>query len=303
MKISNYIYTLIILLTTFADARAKSDSASSYELSAELKKSGYVGECFTYEITLTGDSPAISNVRVMEYPKFPEGAKIIQGVVNNNRPVKNKTGNRETYTWTILRYYIIPETSGKMTVGEGKFLAFIPHEKVIYHDFWGARRTVEYEEVALTCKSVSAKISDLPANKSANEFSGCVGEFTVEGWFPPGKIYAGKESYAVFTISGFGSLKDLKVPNLYKLFNVNCRLKEVEQSDSQMQRDGKLYSEITLTCRFIPDDDEFEISPLCFLFFNPEKKKYEEECSDVLHWTSTSSDDKNGNSSKDAIAI
>lgn len=272
-------------------------------IKAEISKSGFLGECLSYEVTLMSTDPDISNVRIIRSPEFPEGVTVIQGVVRNNRPERVEEKGKTYYCWTILRNFIIPSKSGKFTVTGGEYVVFIPHERMVYHDFWGPRRAVEYEEQRVDCKSVSFKVSPLPANKTGKEFSGCIGDFRIEGWFPPGKITPGNEAYAVFTISGYGSLEELKMPNIYKIFHKGCHMKEVEQNEERMQRDGKLYSEITLTCRFVADNDEFEIAPLCMLMFNPSTGKYEEVCSEALHWTNNSSEKKSSKPSNDAIAI
>lgn len=271
-------------------------------VSAEVTKSGFLDEVFTYEVNLTSSSPDISNVRVLQSPTFPEGVKVISGANLNSRPVVRKNKGNTTYTWTISRTFLIPSKEGRFTVGPGKYVVFIPQEKVIYHDFWGPRRTVEYEEIPVDSKKTEFKVSDLPTASKATDFSGCVGDFKVEGWFPPGKIVAGSEAYVVFQISGFGSLENLKVPNLNKLFVKGCSLKEVEQNEEQMQRDGRFYSVVTLTCKFVPDEEEFEINPLSFQFFNPQSRKYYEAESDMLHWTTKQAPSKSY-SGKDAVEI
>lgn len=272
------------------------------KIKAEVTKSGYVGEVFVYEIKLMSTKAEIANVRAIKNPSFPKNAKVIQGTVGSNRAERVKEKGKEYFSWTISRYFIIPEESGKMHVGEGKFVAFIPYEKVVYHNFWGARTTIDYEEAVADCSGVDFKVDRLPQNKSSEKFSGCIGDFKIEGWFPPGKISAGKDAYAVFTISGFGSLSDVRLPNIYKIFADGCHLKEIEQSDQQSQRDGRLYSEVTLTCKFMPDEEEFEILPLEIEFFNPETKKYYISKSETLHWTSHPSEPKKSHS-RDAIEI
>lgn len=299
----NYSIRLIVtLILTLFFLHAKSQEKLDIKMVAEIQKTGYVGESIPYVVKLMSTSPDIADVRVVKYPEYPESARVIKGVTRNSHPEKIQQKGTTYYCWTIMRSFIIPEKSGKQSIGAGRFVVFIPHEKIVYHNFWGNRRTVEYEELALECKSTDIKIAELPGSKTVNEFSGCVGDFKIEGWFPPGKILTGTEAYVVFSISGYGSLADLKVPNLSKLFSKGCRLKSVEQDEEQSQREGRLFSEITLTCSFVPEEEEFEIAPLTLKFFNPESKKYYETGSDFLHWD-TKPTNKKVSHSKDAIEI
>lgn len=301
MKSSLRTMLCVALLLGWLNGLCKSNGNPDIKICATVDKSGYVGEALVYEVLLTSDSPEISNVRVTKYPKFPEGVKVVQGIVNNQRPELKESKGKKYYSWTILRYFLIPEREGKMDVGDGNFVVFIPHEKIVSHPFWGVRHTVEYEEMVLSSKAVDFKVKKLPSEKEG--YAGCVGDFRIEGWFPPGKIYAGKEAYAVFTISGYGSLESLRLPNIYKLFDRGCKLKEVSREEETMQRDGKFFSEITLTCRFMPEEEEFEIAPLCLQFFNPERGKYYEVCSEALLWMQRQEEKKNKDHNKEAISI
>lgn len=303
MKIYNRLLTLLTLSIMPLLAWSAEEKVT-LEAFAEVKKSGYVGEALEYSIILKSNSPNIANIRVAEAPSIPEEIEVLRGAVNNQRPKEVMEKGRRTYQWTVQREFLIPKSPGKYTVGEWKFIAFLPVERVVNDWFWGARRVVEYEEYPVSCKAASIKIERLPDNKTGLEFSGCVGEFTIEGWFPPGNINAGSEAIAIFTISGYGSLANLTVPNISRLFNKGCRLKSIDQDEKQSQRDGRLFSEVTLVCTFMPETPGFEIDPLRMLFFNPMTKKYETVESDALHWNGTDSEGKRRSSkTNDAIQI
>lgn len=281
---------------------AKNEEKPDIRITAEIEKTGFTGEVFTYKVSLCSTSPDISNVRVVKSPGYPEGINVIQGAVNTSRPEKISLKGKTYYRWTILRNFIISSKAGKFKIGEADYVVFIPHEKIVYHNFWGNRRTVDYEEVKIGCNAVDFKVSPLPENKAGKDFSGGIGEFKIDGWFPPGKISKGREAYVVFSISGQGNLKEMKLPNIYKIFNENCHLREVEQSEEQVQREGKLYSEVTLTCKFMPEEEEFSIAPLSIEFFDPDTKRYYTASSEFLRWTSQPST-KSTNHSREAIEI
>lgn len=298
-------YVLPFLLVSFFNfvVQAKGTQDPEIKIVATIGKSGYVGQAFTYEVCLLSTSPDISNVRIARYPFYPEDISVVQGVVRNNRPERIQEKGKTFYSWVISRNFIFPGKPGKFRIGAGKYVVFIPHERIISQGFWGNQRIVEYEEKLVECNELEFKVSDLPSIRKGEEFTGCVGDFKIEGWFPPGYIQTGRQAYAMFVISGYGSLEDLKLPNIFKIFNNGCRLMEVEQNDEQFQRDGQLFSQVTLTCSFMPEEDDFVIDPLCLKFFNPTSKKYYDACSEELRRTGQPSDKKKSHDNKDAIAI
>lgn len=299
-NISKILFFLLILFPF--SVLSKEEEKIDIKLITQMQNSGFVGESLSYSLLLMSNTPEIADVRIVGSPSLPAELKVINGVIRNNRPEKKEIKGKLYYCWTILRKFIIPSKPGKYSIGNYKLIAFVPHEKIVYNQFWGNRRVVEYEEISIESDLTNFKVNDLPKLSANLSFSGGVGDFKIDGWFPPGKIYKGKESYVVFTISGYGCADNLVIPNIYKIFNKHCYLKEVEQEEEQMQRDGKLYSEVTLTCKFVPEEDEFEIDPLCLVFFNPARKSFQTVCSEKLHWTSKLSTQPS-TSDQDAIAI
>lgn len=295
------LLTVFITLCLSVSVASAADTPD-IKITSEIKKSGYVGETFELVTTLVSSSPDISNVRILQQASFPDGIKVIKGIVRNSRPSQIKEKGKILYSWTVQREFIIPSKSGKFNIGEARYVAFIPHEKIVYQNFWGPRRIIDYEEVQVLCPAVSFKVNVLPAARPS-DFTGCIGDFEVEAWFPPGRIQVGNEAIAIFKISGFGSLEDFKVPNLSKLFAAGCQLKEVDRNEEQSQKEGSLYNEVTLACRFIPTEYDFSISPLCVSFFSPTQNKYYSACSDALTHTDSGTPRKQLQISKDAIEI
>lgn len=292
VKIRGILHLLLLLLIggmTF-DISAKTGKNVDdpiLKIEASMDDSGFEGETMVYEVKLYSTSPDVSNVKIMNAPVFPAGCRVINGVLGNSKPTVEKRDGKEFYSWVIMRNYLTPYQIGKQRVSASKFVVFIPRETIVYHSFFGSRSVVEYDENIVKCEPVEFKIKELPKNKTHKTYNDCVGDFKVEGWFPPGNISVGMDAYAVFTISGYGSLKSLRITNLSGVFGDGCHLKKVDQDDQLMQRDGRLYSEVTLTCLFVPDKEDFKIKPFELTFFNPTTQKYYTVKSEELHWTTT----------------
>lgn len=296
MKPLNII--LCILSTCFFCAGAQNNNVDLM-VEARISNTGFIGEALAYEVVLYSSTPNIADVKSISDIQFPESFKIIRGTSRGKAERISK--GKYKYAWVILREYVIPEDAGKFKIPGGDFVVFIPHERIVNRGFWGSSRVVEYEELRTQCNTVNVKINKLP--KANSDFSGCVGDFKIESWFPRGAIYTGNEAYAIFKISGYGYLHDVHLPPLNKLFVNGCHLKEVEQNEELLQRDGNLFTEVTLICKFVPEEESFEVGNLCLNFFNNATGKYYTACSDILKWENTPSKNKKSSSNNDAIAI
>ncbi|MCH5214084.1 MAG: BatD family protein [Muribaculaceae bacterium] len=279
MKFINKTILLFGLLTAAISASAKT-TGPEISIEATIEKSAYVGEVLEYTVTLLSTEANIANVKIVKNNTFPREAKVINGATRNGRPQTVQKGGKTYYSWTIQKDYLIFDNPGKYTIDKAEYAVYIPHTKAVRDNFWGMRQYVEYEEVAATGNAVSFKVEQLP-KKGEGSCDG-VGDFTVEGWFPPGAINVGSEAYCIFKISGEGYLSDLNISEIYKCFKENCQLKEVEPEEEFKQRNGMLWSEVTLVCKFIPQKADFKIEPFCLKFFSPDKKSYYDACSDTL---------------------
>lgn len=302
--INIFLSVAALLFISFDSLNAKNSEVPEFEVVSEMQKNGFVGECIEYNLYLKSTVPNVADVRVVDHPYIPENVDAIRGSIGGSqRPKEVTEKGKKFYSWNILKIFLIPKEEGKLNIGSGKIVVFIPKERIVNDYFWGARRIVEYDEVAINFKGKDISIKKLPANTTKFDFADCVGEFEIEGWFPPGKIIKDKEAIVVFSISGKGDLSNLRVPNLSKLFTDGCELKEVERTEHRTQRNGTLFSEVILTCKFIPNNTDFTIGSLSILEFNPDTKKYEVISSDTLHWDKTDDVKKNTSIPKGAIEI
>lgn len=276
--------SLLLFICLLFSSAAFAEENIDISIEASVNKSGFVGQTLEYVVKLKSNIPNVADIRMVKGANFPSEIQVIKGHVSNQRPQEETIKGKKYYVWTISRNFLIPNAAGKYTIPESKYIAFVPYEKIVRDYFWNNMRIVDYEEYPVTCKGVSFKVDDLPSKGKPADFTGCVGDFTIEGWFPPGNIIIGKEAVVAFTISGYGDLDNLKIPNLSGLFKNGCSLREIEQNDEKSQKNGRMFSEVTLICRFIPETEDGFITPLSLSFFNPEKKQYETVSSFTLHW-------------------
>lgn len=287
--VSRLLLVLVSLIPAFACRGGAKENKVDIFTEAALVKSCVVGETVEYIVTLYSSSPDVADVTVRKTPGFPADLEVAYGAVRNVRPSEVSVKGKTYYSWPVLRCFVTPKQTGKFSIKGGEFVAVLRKGVVVNDYFWGPRRTYTYEEKTADCRDSEIKVNPLPARHRPADFSGCVGDFNIRGWFPPGEIVAGNEAIVVFTVSGFGSLEGLEIPNISAAFSEGCRLRGIEREDEVSQRDGRLFSETTLVCRFIPESETGEIGEFSLVFYNPETETYETVSSLPLSWNGQAS--------------
>lgn len=272
-----FYLTLFLCLCLKVSAKSENEEGEPLlKLEASFERDGYEGETMVYQITLLSSTPNVSNVKIKNAPVFPPGCRVMDGGTGINDMEEVSIDGKTFFKWIILKDYVTPHMIGKNTISRSRFLVFMPKDMVTYNNnSGGSRRVMEYDERLVECNSVDFKIKELPsAKKAGGSFCGCVGDFNIEASFVDEQFKKGEEALVVFKISGAGNLKDIWIPNLSNAFGSGCRLLEVVQNCQNTLNDSQLYSDYTITCKFIPEKKEFEIKPLTLVFFNPETKTY-----------------------------
>lgn len=147
---------------------------------------------------------------------------------------------------------------------------------VIYRDpFWGQIRTSEIKDFTVKVESCKLKIKPLPTVSSGVNFSGSIGQFTIETVVPRGKIYVNEEATAYITVKGEGIISPTAMPEYRNAFGNGLKLKSVSETRNKNIRDGELYSELILECSFVPSEiDNMVLGKVFFNFFDSKSGKY-----------------------------
>lgn len=286
IRLSIFIILLILLLIYPFDSNA--GTSDDYEkidafVEVSLPSSGFVGESIVYDVFFYCTSSEVSDLQLNVSPGFGTLQTITGTSSNKNVPVVKKKG-KSYYKWNAGRYFIIPDKAGSFTITGGKYVAYIPHERVVRDPWWGLRRVVDYEKISIVSEDKKIKFRPLPDVSNRLDFSGAVGEYSVVAWLPPGKISKDSEALAIIKVSGFGYLKDVEFPGLKDVFTGDSRLKKIERKEEITQRDGKLYSEIIFECSFIPLVEKGEIEEFSFCFFDTKSGKYRTVVTEPQPW-------------------
>lgn len=244
-------------------------------LKAEVSKtSAYEQEAIVYTVKLYTTYDGIRFIGATAAPKF-EGF-----VVEESKDVSNsldyETYNGKTYaTAVIARYIIFPQMAGKLKVLGNTYTVSVD-EREYYHDpFWGNMSVSKPLQLNVTPNDLVIDVKGLPAPVPAG-FSGGVGEFTISSDLPSQTFMSNQAASIVYTVTGTGNLKYVKLPDLNALYPP--QLEVYSPTPDVTANVGK--TNVSGTARFdysfMPlEDGTFSIPSVELIYFNPKTGKYQ----------------------------
>lgn len=293
IKIIERIYQNVVLLA-LASIFIVSISLSAYADSPQVlmkaqlsKNSVYCCECLTLDMCLYSKLGDIAYVRPLKLPEIKcidkvnksdkdvSRCEIIQINTENTKVEKVKVGKSEYFRFVVARYVIIPLSDGQVVVTNSEYEIGVNQGRVMYDPFWGEVQGFETVPVRCETKELKFKSMKLPRYGGESTFSGCVGDFSISSYLPPGDIIKDKEATAVVEIEGEGYLPDDCLPDLRKAFGQGVKLKSVSENRQFRYGENGLRTMMEFVCRFVPENGEkIEIGSVSFTFFDSIKKKY-----------------------------
>lgn len=244
-------------------------------LKADVSKStAYEQEALVYTVKLYTTYDAIKFIGATSAPKF-EGF-----VIEESKDVANsftyETYQGKTYaTAVIARYIIFPQMEGDLNVIGNKYTISVD-EREYYHDpFWGSMSVARPLELNVTPNDLTVHVKPLPKPVPAN-FSGGVGQFRITSDLPSQNFKSNQAASIVYTVSGTGNLKYVKLPDLNALYpselEVYSPTPTVEANVGRTNVSGTAKFDYS----FMPlEAGTFTIPPVELVYFDPQSGKYE----------------------------
>ena len=181
---------------------------------------------------------------------------------------KEVVDGKTYYCFPLEASVITMADKGSYTIGGGEYTIGVAYPVVVNDPFWGPRRSTEVKRLNIPVKKKSFKVRDLPNPPDSIDFSGSVGQFTVETVIPRGDIFVNEEATAIVVLRGSGMIADATMPEYRDAFKNGVKLNAVYDN-------GKMISELQLECTFIPTQrDNVEIGEVLFSYFDPDTGAY-----------------------------
>lgn len=207
-----------------------------------------------------------------------------QELPTDNYQAKRETLEGKVYDSQIIKEWLLyPQQSGTLSIEPADITAVaqvVMRTNRNFDPFFGGGAEVYNVKRKLTTGQVNVAVKDLPVGAPAS-FNGAVGKFTMSATQPSTQLKANSAATYTVKISGTGNLTFLQTPKLtlpssFELYNV----RQTESIQTSVNgTSGYKQFEYPFIARA---EGEYDIEPIEFTFFSPEKEGYVTLSTDAL---------------------
>ena len=207
-----------------------------------------------------------------------------QELPTDNYQAKRESLGGKVYDSQIIKEWLLyPQQSGTLSIEPADITAVaqvVMRTNRNFDPFFGGGAEVYNVKRKLTTGQVNVAVKDLPAGAPAS-FNGAVGKFTMSATQPSTQLKANSAATYTVKISGTGNLTFLQTPKLtlpssFELYNV----RQTESIQTSVNgTSGYKQFEYPFIARA---EGEYDIEPIEFTFFSPEKEGYVTLSTDAL---------------------
>ena len=259
---------------------ATSDTRFAYAEWVLPKTTAYVGEALPVELRLYVD-PKIQ-CQLQQMPTVTGEGLAVQKLTQPQQRQVTKDGREMTLA--IFKTAITPVKAGKLTLSPGEInvVAALPAKRPrnqrvpgfpdVFNDPLFSSAFQQQQQVTIRTEAVEMDIKPLPLTGKPKEFSGAVGQFTLEAQAAPLRVHAGDPVTVTTVVKGVGSFDRMNAPVLadqsgWRAYPPSGKFK----ADDEVGISGTKTFEMAA----IPEAGQTELPRLAFAFFNPSSEKYE----------------------------
>lgn len=244
-------------------------------LKAEISKTNaYEQEALVYTVKLLTTYDAIKFIGATAAPKF-EGF-VVEESKDVSTSLTYETVNGKSYASAIIaRYIIFPQMAGKLKIVGNTYTVSVD-EREYYHDpFWGSMSVARPLQLNVTPNDLTVDVKALPFPKP-DDFSGGVGNFTIISSLPQQTFLTNQAASIVYTVSGTGNIKYVKLPELNTLYPPQLEVYSPTPDIKATVGRTNVSGQVKFDYSFMPlEEGEFTIPPVTLSYFNPQTGKYE----------------------------
>lgn len=244
-------------------------------LKADVSKStAYQQEALVYTVKLYTTYDAIRFIGATAAPKF-EGF-VVEESKDVSSSLSYETYNGKTYATAIIaRYIIFPQMEGALKVIGNKYTVSVD-EREYYHDpFWGSMSVPKPLQLNVTPNDLTVNVKPLPSPAPA-DFSGGVGQFKVSSTLPSQNFMSNQAASIVYTVTGTGNLKYVKLPDLNSLYPPQLEVYSPTPDVQAQVGRNNVSGTARFDYSFMPlEAGTFSIPEVKLVYFNPQTERYE----------------------------
>ena len=238
------------------------------------KTSAFEQEALVYTIKLYSSYAGVKFAGATSAPTF-DGFVIEESKINTIQ-MDYETYNGKTYaTAEIARYIIFPQTTGDLKVLGNTYTISVNSQEYYKDPDWGHLTINRPVNLNVKPNDLIVKVKPLPSSRPAN-FSGGVGEFEIKSELQNSKLKTNHAASIVYSISGSGNLKYLKLPDLNNIFPSQLEVYSPSVKENIAVNSNNTVGDISFDYSFMPlEEGEYAIPSVELVYFNPSTGKYE----------------------------
>lgn len=227
-------------------------------------------------VTLFSTDPDVEFANPISDVRLARGEfSTLQPVRPAGSSYRRDIGGRQYYCFPLRTFVFTIDKKGSYELSGGEYEVGVSYPVIVNDPFWGRVRTAETREYKIPVKKTPLNVKTMPEPPADMDFSGSVGDFSIETVIPRGDIYLNEEATAIIVLRGQGMIAELTMPEYRDAFKNGMKLKSVSESRSQAYDKGRIISELQLECTFIPTSvTDAEIGKVYFDYFDPVSGAY-----------------------------
>lgn len=238
------------------------------------KSSAYEQEALLYTVKLYTTYSAIKFIGAASAPKF-EGF-VVEESKSRDTQFNYETYNGKTYaTAVIARYIIFPQMPGQLKVIGNTYTVSVDQREYYEDPFWGSMSYSTPLQLNVTPNDLSVNVRALPSPKPA-DFSGGVGQFRLSASLPDAALRSNQAASVVYTVTGSGNLKYVKLPDLNQLYPKELEVYSPTADVNAQVGASNVTGSVKFDYSFMPlETGNFHIPEVTLVYFNPSTGQYE----------------------------
>lgn len=244
-------------------------------LKADVSRAtAYEQEALVYTVKLYTTYDAIKFIGATAAPKF-EGF-VVEESKDISTSLSYETYQGKTYaTAVIARYIIFPQMEGQLKVLGNTYTVSVD-EREYYHDpFWGSMSVAKPLQLNVKPNDLTVNVKSLPKPVPAN-FSGGVGQFKITSTLPAQNLMSNQAASIVYTVTGTGNLKYVKLPDLNALYPAELEVYSPNPEVNANVGRNNVSGTARFDYSFMPlESGTFTIPEVTLSYFNPQTGRYE----------------------------
>ncbi len=238
------------------------------------KTDAYEKEALVYTVKLYCSFSAIRFIGATAAPKF-EGF-VVEESPNTDKSLHFESYNGKQYATAIIaRYIIFPQMKGSLKI-IGNTYTVAADERQYYNDpIFGSLSTSAPVQLNVKPNDLTINVKALPQPQPA-DFSGGVGQFKITSTLPAQKFLSNQAASIVYTVSGSGNLKYVKIPDLNNVYPKELEVYSPETAVNSNVGVGNVSGDVKFDYSFMPlEEGSFTIPDVTLVYFNPSTGQYE----------------------------